>query len=188
MRWWGLLCTRPTCLIVGFFLIVLAVNWNNNLWLDLSRLGTHYSDSESPSFSFSPQVCLVSREATNTDFILFGLTRLGLEYTIYHIIHYTTYVVYLERHFRKRTLSGTLVQNMNILCQIYGQTFEFPLYIYSIKFVKTIFKKINFSNYGKILHVRFFLPGSFCLWFLNLSFTPWFGVSRAKQVFLCGGV
>jgi hypothetical protein len=39
--------------------------------------------------------CVLSREATNTDFIAFGLTRPGLELTIYrtrseHANHYTT--------------------------------------------------------------------------------------------------
>ena len=35
-------------------------------------------------FALSPKCCMLSREAINTDFIVIGLTRLGLEPTIYH--------------------------------------------------------------------------------------------------------
>jgi Leucine-rich repeat (LRR) protein len=59
----------------------------------IAPLKTHYPDSEPTSlcsFSF-----LLSVEATNTNFVVFGLTRLGLEPTIYrtrgeHTNHYTT--------------------------------------------------------------------------------------------------
>jgi len=47
---------------------------------------------------------LKSGEATNTNFIVFGLTRPGLESTIYrtrgeHANHYTTDAVYLDIQF-----------------------------------------------------------------------------------------
>jgi hypothetical protein len=54
----------------------------------------HYPDSERQSvFALSPQCCVLSGEATNTNFIVFGLTRPGLELTTYrirgeHVNHY----------------------------------------------------------------------------------------------------
>jgi hypothetical protein len=50
MRWWCLLCTRPTCL-VGFLVLV---PWNNSRRIDMSPHSTHYSDSVPTSLcSFS---------------------------------------------------------------------------------------------------------------------------------------
>jgi hypothetical protein len=54
-----------------------------------------------PAFALSPLCCVLSREATNTNFIVFGLTRLGLEFTIYrtqgkHANHYATDVVFSD--------------------------------------------------------------------------------------------
>ena len=51
-----------------------------------------------PVFALSPYFCMLSGEATNTNFIVFGLTRSGLEPTIYctrgeHANHYTTNAV-----------------------------------------------------------------------------------------------
>ena len=48
-----------------------------------------------PVFSLSPECCVLSGEATNTNFIVFGSTRPGLEPTIYrtrgeHANHYAT--------------------------------------------------------------------------------------------------
>ena len=48
-----------------------------------------------PVFALSPLYCVLSREATNAKFIVFALTRTGLEPTIYrtqgeHGNHYTT--------------------------------------------------------------------------------------------------
>jgi hypothetical protein len=37
-----------------------------------------------PVFALSPYCCMLSGEATNTNFIVFGFTRPGLEPTIYH--------------------------------------------------------------------------------------------------------
>ena len=37
-----------------------------------------------PVFALSPQCCVLSREATNTNLIVFGLTRPRLEPTVYH--------------------------------------------------------------------------------------------------------
>jgi hypothetical protein len=48
-----------------------------------------------PVFAISPQCCVLSREATNTNFIVIGLTQIELEPTIYrtrgeHTKQYTT--------------------------------------------------------------------------------------------------
>ena len=52
-----------------------------------------------PVFALSPYCCVLSGEATNTNFIIFGLTRPGLEPTIYrtrgeHANHYATDTVF----------------------------------------------------------------------------------------------
>ena len=53
-----------------------------------------------PVFVLSPECCVLNGEATNTNLIVFGLTRSGLEPTIYrtqgeHANHYATDVVQL---------------------------------------------------------------------------------------------
>jgi hypothetical protein len=54
--------------------------------------GRHYPDSESTSLCSLSLMLLVSGEATNTNFIFFGLTRPGLKPTTYrtHANHYAT--------------------------------------------------------------------------------------------------
>ena len=54
-----------------------------------------------PAFALTPYSCELSREATNTNLILFGFTRSVLELTIYrtrgeHANHYTTDAVKKE--------------------------------------------------------------------------------------------
>ena len=54
-----------------------------------------YPDFKPPNLFFNPQWCVLGREAANTSFIIFALTRPGLEPTIYrtrvkHANHYTT--------------------------------------------------------------------------------------------------
>ena len=45
---------------------------------------SHYSDFEPTSFCyFTPSCCVLNGEATNTNFILFGLTQAGIEPAIY---------------------------------------------------------------------------------------------------------
>ena len=49
-----------------------------------------------PVFALSPEYCMFSGDETNTNYIVFGLMRQGLEPTIYrtrneHANHYTTY-------------------------------------------------------------------------------------------------
>ena len=52
-----------------------------------------------PVFALSPECCVLSGEATNTNFIVFGLTQSGLEPMIYrtrgeHTNHYNTDAVF----------------------------------------------------------------------------------------------
>ena len=79
--WWGPLCTWPTCLVV--FFIVLA-HWKNSsqiyLMPHLDTLSWFWANQ---SLLFLLKTVL-TREATNTNFIVFGLTRSGLKPTIYH--------------------------------------------------------------------------------------------------------
>ena len=56
-----------------------------------------------PIFALSPQCCGLSEKVTNTNFMIFGLTRPGLEPTIYHTRgehanhhHYTADVVQMD--------------------------------------------------------------------------------------------
>jgi hypothetical protein len=100
MRWWW----DPTCTRLSWIIIVLP-HWNNSLRVDMSPGWTHYPDSEQPVFVLSIWCCVFRGEATNTNFIVFGLIRLGLEPTIYHTrgehaSHYNTdaVVIYWREH------------------------------------------------------------------------------------------
>jgi hypothetical protein len=72
---------------------------------------THYSDSE-PTSAFSPYCCVLSREATYTNFIVFSFTRSGLEPTIYrtrgeHAYLYTTHAyIFFERCDYRKPISS----------------------------------------------------------------------------------
>jgi hypothetical protein len=63
-----------------------------------------------PVFALSPYCCVLSREATNTNFIVIGLTRSRLKPTIYltpgkHTNHYTTDAVdYFNMYVEMREL------------------------------------------------------------------------------------
>ena len=67
--WWGPLCTRPTRLGHADR----HVTPPGHIILILSQ----------PVFALSPSCCVLSGEARDTNFIVFGLTRSGLETTIY---------------------------------------------------------------------------------------------------------
>ena len=65
---------------------IVPAHWNNSPRVDMSLLSdTWYSDSESTHICsyLTPYLCVISGEATITYFIVFGLTRPGLEPTIY---------------------------------------------------------------------------------------------------------
>ena len=71
----------------------MLAHWNNCLLVDMSP----HSDTLSWfwAFALSPKCCMFSGEATNTNLIVFGLTRSGREPTIYctqgeHANYYTT--------------------------------------------------------------------------------------------------
>jgi hypothetical protein len=64
----------------------------------VAQLGHIILIPSQPVFALSPKCCVLSGEATNTNFIFIGLTRPGLEPTIYHTWgehanHYTTNAV-----------------------------------------------------------------------------------------------
>ena len=67
----------------SWIFIVLA-HWNNSLWIDMSTHSDTLFWFWANQSALSPQCCVLRGEATNTNFILFGLTWLGLEPTIYH--------------------------------------------------------------------------------------------------------
>jgi hypothetical protein len=90
---WGSFCTRPTRLVCLF--VVLA-GWNNSPQIDMSSpLGHIIQIPSQPVFALSAYCCVLSGEATNSNGIVFGFTRSGIEPTIYrtqneHIYHYIT--------------------------------------------------------------------------------------------------
>jgi hypothetical protein len=68
--------------------------YNNNTNVSKQLITIHTCNI----FALSPKGCVLSGEATNTNLIVFGLTRPGLEQTIYrtrgvHANHYATDVV-----------------------------------------------------------------------------------------------
>ena len=80
--WWGPLCTRPTSL-VGFF-IELA-HWNNSPWVNMSpHLDTLFWFRANQTCSFSLLINAFLGRSNKYHFIVFGLTRPGLEHTISH--------------------------------------------------------------------------------------------------------
>jgi hypothetical protein len=84
--WWGQLCIRPTCLAWFLKCPLKQQSTEKHIILIPSQ----------PVFALSPSCCMLRGEATNTDSIVFGFTRWGLEPMIYHTRgehpnHYTTY-------------------------------------------------------------------------------------------------
>jgi len=76
--------------------------------------------SSQPIFALTPKCSVLSGEATNTNFIVFGLTRPELKPTIYrtwdkHTNHYTTDVVF------SCNSSTCLLNSINM-----GSAFKFP--------------------------------------------------------------
>ena len=83
MRWWWCLpCTRPTSL-AGFFIVL--VHWNSSPQKDMSlHSDTLYCFRTNDSlFLLLIVVCLAEKQQKQV--LVFGLTRLGLEYTVYRI-------------------------------------------------------------------------------------------------------
>jgi hypothetical protein len=78
------------------FIVLAHRHWNNSPLIDMSTHSDTLSWFQaSKSLLFSPYCSVISREATNTNYIVFGFTRSGLEPTIYctrgeHGNHYTT--------------------------------------------------------------------------------------------------
>jgi hypothetical protein len=91
--WWGPFSTRPTRLV---YLFVVLTGWHNSPRIDMSPpLGHIIQIPSQPVFALSAYCCVLSGEATNSNVIVFGFMRSGIEPTIYrtqneHIYHYIT--------------------------------------------------------------------------------------------------
>jgi hypothetical protein len=90
------------CFVVdqhGYLDFIMLAHWNNSTQIDIVALLWHIILIPSqPVFALSPQCCVLSGEATNTNFIVFGLTHSGLEpHDLLHSRrgnHNTTHAVY----------------------------------------------------------------------------------------------
>ena len=109
--WWGPLCSRPRRLV--FFHSASSLK-QQSPGRHVAPLGHIILIPSQPVCILIPYSCVLSGEATNTNFIVFGLTRPGVEPTIYHTRgehanHYTTDAVYyfykwlVWNMFRKKT-------------------------------------------------------------------------------------
>ena len=85
------------CPICTSWIWIMLAHWNNSPRIDMSSvpLGHIILIPNRSVLALSPLWWVLSGEATNTNFIVFGLTRSGLEPTIYrtrgeHTNHYTT--------------------------------------------------------------------------------------------------
>ena len=94
--------TRSTLYQINTFNLICIVpaHWNNSLWIDMSpNSDTLSCFCNQPVFALSPLCCMPIREATNANFIVFSLTRSGIEPMIYctwgeHANNYTTDAVF----------------------------------------------------------------------------------------------
>jgi hypothetical protein len=82
---------------VGFCIVV--AHWNNSLQIDMLLHSDTLSWFRAIQSALSPYCCVLCGEATNTNFIVFGLTRSGLEPMIYrtpdeYANHYSTDAVH----------------------------------------------------------------------------------------------
>jgi hypothetical protein len=65
------------CPLCSSLLFMMLSHWNKSLWIDMSPHSGHIILIPSqPVFALSPSCYVLSGEATNTNFIVFGLTRL----------------------------------------------------------------------------------------------------------------
>ena len=91
--WWGPLCSRPTRCELDFYSACSLKQ--HSAGRRVASLGNIILIPSRPVFALPSYCCVLSGEASNTNFIVFGLTRLGLEPTIYrtqgeHANHYAT--------------------------------------------------------------------------------------------------
>ena len=99
MMRFGPLCTRPTRL-VGLFYSASSLK-QQSADRHVAPIGHIILMPNQPVFALSPQCCVLSEEATNSNFIVFGFTCSGFEPTIYrtrgehanHIDYKTRYVL-----------------------------------------------------------------------------------------------
>ena len=64
--------------------VSILAHWNNSLRIDTSPHSDILSRFKANQSLLSPYCCVLSREATYTHFLVFGLTRRAHEPTIYH--------------------------------------------------------------------------------------------------------
>jgi hypothetical protein len=79
--WWCPLCTGPIQLIGSLQLWFTEITVRG---YTCRSIPTHYPHSEPTVFILTYLGCVLSREASNANVIVFGLTRLESEPTIYH--------------------------------------------------------------------------------------------------------
>ena len=102
IRWlWCPLCTRPARL-VGFFFYSARSLKQQSADKHVATLGHIILILSHPAFALSSLYCVLSGETTYANCIVFGLTRSGIEPTIYrtrgeHANHNTTDVVNYQR-------------------------------------------------------------------------------------------
>jgi hypothetical protein len=128
--------------MLSWIFIVLA-HWNNSLLIHPTRI--HYPDSEPTSLcSFS----LMLGDATNTNFIVFSLIRLGLDAIIYntggeHANHYTTnYQCSLSNN--EKYFNIYIYINIYIIC-----TFHLLSLVWLVKRLACDFKNGNFIRHNQ---------------------------------------
>ena len=99
IKWWW--CPLCTVLDQHAELDFYSASWLKQRSSDrhVAPLGHIILIPGQPVFALSPECCVLSGEATNTNFLVFGLTLSGLESTIYrtrggHANHYATDVVH----------------------------------------------------------------------------------------------
>ena len=67
------------------WIFIVVAHWNKSMDRHIAPLG-HILIQSKPVFALSPSYCVLNREATNTNFIVFGLTRYGIKPTIYRTL------------------------------------------------------------------------------------------------------
>jgi hypothetical protein len=89
MRWrWCPLCTRPN---THSWICIVLTHWNNTPCVDnVAPLPHIIPIPGRPVFTVMPWCCMLSREAANTNFIVFGLIRPVLKPAIYNTRVYDT--------------------------------------------------------------------------------------------------
>ena len=143
--WWGLLCSIDQHAELDLYS---ASSLKQQSVVDMSLYSGHILTPNQPVFTLTPLCCAFSGEATDASFIVFGLTRPGLEHTIYrirneHANHYTTNAVYFELwRLDKKTVRNIEMSNI----YIYVTTIHKNTEKYKVSYWGRIFRKNCFTN------------------------------------------